>query len=553
MVRSHTIEPQMLSCRCKTVKTKRTIIAGLNSDTCSREMLLGLLTSVVKPEDNVMAIHVEETDDTFDPNTFHIHEDLCKSKKVDFQIKVCIGDSYISELAYQVRVSYATILALGCSSSGLNVSATSACLKGLPPSCTLLVMNSVGRILFQREGTCQQGSVKVALPLKSSQSFSSVYTCYNQSNTNRQLHKSLTIPSAPPVSSIRRITRRALSSAHKTVEVSDFVAQKLFHRLGLLEAEGSSRHFASQELRYATNNFSSDMVIGEGGHSKVYRATLEDGRAAAVKVLKTTHHSVSDLFREVDFLSSMNHKNIVQIIGFCDSGEMLAIVYDLLHGSLRRNLRQLRWSERMKVAIGVAKALEYLHHSHNPPIIHRDVKSSNILLSHDCEPILSDFGAAMVLRQSQHADAPFDVVGTFGYLAPEYMMYGKVDEKIDVYSYGVVLLELITGKEAIQTDQEIRESLVLWSLFIDLQARSLLSCGICERLIDPYLSEDYNKEEMEVMMVAARLCLMHSSSRRPTMKTILRLFEEPDHWLRMQRERDEFLKGTTLKDDSALF
>lgn len=188
---------------------------------------------------------------------------------------------------------------------------------------------------------------------------------------------------------MRRFTRRALSSAHKTVEVSDFVAQKLFHRLALLEAEGSSRHFASQELRYATNNFSPDMVIGEGGHSKVYRATLEDGRGAAVKVLKTTRHSVNDLFREVDFLSSMNHKNIVQIIGFCDSGEMLAIVYDLLHGSLRRNLRQLRWSGRMKVAIGVAKALEYLHHSHNPPIIHRDVKSSNILLSHDCEPIVS--------------------------------------------------------------------------------------------------------------------------------------------------------------------
>ncbi|KAK9944293.1 hypothetical protein M0R45_009866 [Rubus argutus] len=263
MVQSPMIEPQMISCRCKTVKKKkRTIIAGLNSETCGREMLLGLLTSVVKPEDNVIAIHVEETDDTFDPNTFHVHEDLCKSKKIDFEVKVCIAESYISELTYQVRVSYATILTLG-------------------------------------------------LQLFRAQCFS--HQC---------------------------LPERVTSFMHTS------------------EAEGSSRHFASQELRYATNNFSSEMVIGEGGHSKVYRATLEDGRAAAVKVLKTTHHSVRDLFREVDFLSSMNHKNIVQIIGFCDSGEMLAIVYDLLQGSLRKNLRQLNWSERMKVAIGVAKALD---------------------------------------------------------------------------------------------------------------------------------------------------------------------------------------------------
>lgn len=149
-----------------------------------------------------------------------------------------------------------------------------------------------------------------------------------------------------------------------------------------------------------------------------------------------------------------------------------------------------------------------------------------------------------MLKQSQNAQSntkPYNIVGTFGYLAPEYMMYGKIDEKIDVYSYGVVLLELITGKEAIQTDQNNRASLVLWvitkptisitnysmlqtrttqsNLMFILQARSLLGCGLGDRLIDPNL-KNYNKEEMGAMMMAARLCLLYSSSRRPTMKTV---------------------------------
>ncbi|KAK2974320.1 hypothetical protein RJ640_026881 [Escallonia rubra] len=118
-------------------------------------------------------------------------------------------------------------------------------------------------------------------------------------------------------------------------------------------------------------------------------------------------------------------------------------------------------------------------------------------------------------------------------------MYGKVDEKIDVYSYGVVLLELITGKKAIHTNEEANpESLVLW-------ARSLLCCGLCERPVDPSLGRDYNEDEVKTMITAVRLCLLHSSSRRPTMKTILHVFEEPDHWLQMQRQRqrEELFNG----------
>ncbi|GLT30012.1 hypothetical protein SLA2020_048380 [Shorea laevis] len=566
--------------RFRTVE-KRTIIVGLKSDYCSRQMLLQVLSMVVRPGDDVLAVHVQEMDDEFDPNTFHIHEDLCKSKQVDLLVKVCTGDSYISGLSNQVRVNHATILAIGCNHSGLKGSVISSFLKELPPTCTLLVMENAGRILFQRQGTSQQGCAGATLQV--SLSSSSKCSRIDQSVNPRHLHKSLTIPSFSPSPSASRIDTRghcilkkplqvpehqfkksltmpstsSTSSSPSTqqkqetvhVQVQDFCTSKLFQRIALLEAEKSTRHFTLQELSFATNNFNPAMVIGEGGHSVVYRANLEDGQKAAVKVLKPTHFSREDLVQEVEMVSSSKHDNIVKIIGFCANKEFLAIVYNLLKGNLKQHLKQLNWNERMGVAIGVAKALEYLHHVCDFLIIHRDVKPSNILLSDKCHPQLSDFGGAILHSHSSQVSAnkkPVNIVGALGYLAPEYMMYGKVDEKIDVYSYGVLLLQLITGKEVVQRKQTNHENLVLW-------ARSLLCYGVLDRLVDPYLSKNYKKEEMEIMIFIARLCLLHSSSRRPTMKTILRFFEDSECWVKMQGEKDQLQNRLYSKGEKELW
>lgn len=180
-----------------------------------------------------------------------------------------------------------------------------------------------------------------------------------------------------------------LKIASKRTQLPEFAAQKLFQRLALLEEKGISKRFTSSELVLATRDFSREMVIGEGGLSEVYRAILGDGRPAAVKVLKITRWSAEDLLQEVEILSDISHENIVGIIGYCYNREMHAVVYDLLKGSLKQKLRQLRWTERMGVAIGVAKALVHLHHSCDPPIIHRDVKSSNVLLSENYHPKVS--------------------------------------------------------------------------------------------------------------------------------------------------------------------
>ncbi|KAF5745788.1 serine/threonine-protein kinase CDL1-like isoform X1 [Tripterygium wilfordii] len=415
--------------------------------------------------------------------------------EIDFLVKVCTGETYIAELTHQVRVN--------------------------------------GRILLRRQGIYMHRSLIIESSISPSKKAS-----FAQPIITNQLKKCITTAPSSPTSSPKRNSGNTRKfSVNEDVQCPDWLSQKLFQRLAILEANGSSKRFTSTELNAATNNFSPAMFIAEGTNSMVYKANLVNGLAVAVKVLKNTHWSAEDLFQEVETLSSIKHENIVRIVGYCICRKMNAVVYDLLMGSLKQTLRTLKWSERMRIAVDVARALDHLHHCCNPPIIHRDVKSSNILLSNNYQSLLSDFGAAMVHNQSEENSEnmkPLNVVGTFGYLAPEYMMCGKIDEKVDVYSYGVVLLELITGKEAIQKNQANNESLVLW-------ASSLLSRGLWECLIDPELNREYDKKEMEMMMFMARLCLTHSSWRRPTMKVILRVFEEPEYWQKMQSGKHEFL------------
>lgn len=258
-----------------------------------------------------------------------------------------------------------------------------------------MVMDNLGRILLQKQGTSQQGSEKALL--QSSQSSVSKYAAGYQQANSCHLQKSLTLPSSLPSSSRQASEKQEISLANKKARpFPGFASSEPFPRLALQDSRGTSREFTSEQLNRATNNFNPVMVIGEGGHSKVYRANLEDGQAAAVKVL-SSHSSSHDLVQEVEILSQIKHENIVQIIGFCNDRNMKAIVYSLLKGSLKQYLRKMKWRERVGIAIGVAKALTYLHHSCNPPIIHRDVKSSNILLFDNFQPQVSEFQSNLKL------------------------------------------------------------------------------------------------------------------------------------------------------------
>ncbi|XP_019056925.1 PREDICTED: probable L-type lectin-domain containing receptor kinase II.1 isoform X2 [Tarenaya hassleriana] len=242
------------------------------------------------------------------------------------------------------------------------------------------------------------------------------------------------------------------------------------------------RVFSYQELLSATSGFAPENMVGKGGSGYVYRGCLPQGKELAVKILKPSVDVVKEFVVEIDIITGLHHNNIVSLFGFCSENENLLLVYNFLpRGSLEENLHGNKkdtsafgWSERYKAALGVAEALNYLHNGRELPVIHRDVKSSNILLSDDFEAQLSDFGLAnWDVNSSSSQRICTDVAGTFGYLAPEYFMHGRVSEKVDVYAFGVVLLELLSGRKPIDSgNNNCQESLVLWILIIFRRSQS---------------------------------------------------------------------------------
>ncbi|XP_057970931.1 proline-rich receptor-like protein kinase PERK8 [Malania oleifera] len=287
--------------------------------------------------------------------------------------------------------------------------------------------------------------------------------------------------------------------------------------------------FTYEELIEATNGFSAQNLLGEGGFGSVYKGCLLDGREVAVKQLKIGGGQGEREFRaEVEIISRVHHRHLVSLVGYCISERQRLLVYDYVpNNTLHYHLHGERgpimdWAMRVKVAAGAAHGIAYLHEDCHPRIIHRDIKSSNILLDNNFEAQVSDFGLAK-LALDAHTHVTTRVMGTFGYMAPEYASSGKLTEKSDVFSFGVVLLELITGRKPVDASQPLGdESLVEW-------ARPLLTQALddeeFEELVDPRLENDYVEGEMFRMIEAAAACVRHSAARRPRMSQIVRALD----------------------------
>ncbi|PWZ08622.1 hypothetical protein Zm00014a_008754 [Zea mays] len=267
------------------------------------------------------------------------------------------------------------------------------------------------------------------------------------------------------------------------------------------------RFFTYEELYQITNGFSSQNLLGEGGFGSVYKGCLADGREVAVKKLK-------------DGGGQGEHDQRLLVYDFVPN--------DTLHYHLHgRGVPVLEWPARVKIAAGSARGIAYLHEDCQPRIIHRDIKSSNILLDNNFEALVADFGLAR-LAMDACTHVTTRVMGTFGYLAPEYASSGKLTERSDVFSFGVVLLELITGRKPVDASKPLGdESLVEWHSY--LQARPLLTqaleTGDAGELVDARLNKNYNEVEMFRMIEAAAACIRHSASRRPRMSQVVRVLD----------------------------
>ncbi|XP_028771743.1 proline-rich receptor-like protein kinase PERK1 [Neltuma alba] len=291
-----------------------------------------------------------------------------------------------------------------------------------------------------------------------------------------------------------------------------------------------------EELRSATGGFSESNILGQGGFGTVYKGVLPpNNKIVAIKKLKPdATQGKPEFLTEVETISRAHHRHIVSLVGYYigpDEAhkEVMMLVYEYIpNNSLDSHLHgagteTIDWQTRMKIAIGSAKGLTYLHEGCNPKIIHRDIKSANILLLDDFQPKIADFGLAKPLSDTVTHQSLQQVAGTVGYLAPECLAGGKISEKSDVFAFGVVLLELITGEKPCRPFAD--GAIVNWArpkLFTALNSKD----RNFEALADPRLQNKYNSEEMFRMVSCAANCLRDSANLRPRRSQVVDALEE---------------------------
>ncbi|THU50395.1 hypothetical protein C4D60_Mb06t19770 [Musa balbisiana] len=279
------------------------------------------------------------------------------------------------------------------------------------------------------------------------------------------------------------------------------------------------RRFAYKEMKKATENFST--VIGKGGFGTVYKAQFVDGPIAAVKRMdKVSKQGEEEFCREIELLARLHHRHLVALKGFCAERNERFLVYEYMeNGSLKDHLhssgrKRLSWRTRLQIAIDVANALEYLHFYCDPPLCHRDIKSSNILLDEKFVAKVADFGLAHASRSDAII---FEPVNTdIRYMDPEYVVTQELTEKSDIYSYGVLLLELVSGRRAIHENR----NLVEWS------QKFLATDSRLPELVDPATGDSFDFEQLHMVVELIKWCTHKEGRARPSIKQVLRVFSE---------------------------
>ncbi|KAM3207959.1 hypothetical protein ACQJBY_062937 [Aegilops geniculata] len=309
---------------------------------------------------------------------------------------------------------------------------------------------------------------------------------------------------------------------------------------------GQIKRFSWRELQTATNNFSEQNVLGKGGFGKVYKGVLPgpDSKKVAIKRLFEVGSPEGEMafLREVELISIAVHKNILRLIGFCTTPTERLLIYPFMENlSVASRLRDIElnepildWTTRMTIALGAARGLEYLHEHCNPKIIHRDVKAANVLLDGNFEAVIGDFGLAKMMDMGRNT-VTTGVRGTMGHIAPEYFKTGRPSVKTDIFGYGVMLLEIVTGERAMFPDFLEGAGEVM---LVD-QVKLLMQEGRLEEIVDRNIGCGYDFQELVKIIQVALLCTNIDPCQRPAMSEVVHMLEEKivpeDQWEEWQR------------------
>ncbi|XP_023156689.1 protein NSP-INTERACTING KINASE 3 isoform X2 [Zea mays] len=295
---------------------------------------------------------------------------------------------------------------------------------------------------------------------------------------------------------------------------------------------GHLKQYSFQEMRMATNNFSQRNILGEGGYGIVYKGDLPDGTTVAVKRLKDHDSVVGDdqFHTEVEVISLAVHRNLLHLNGFCVANNERLLVYPYMpNGTVASKLKEcvdgepaLDWAKRKRIALGASQGLLYLHEQCDPKIIHRDIKASNVLLDEYLEAVVADFGLAKLVDHWM-SHVVTSVRGTIGRIPPEYYLSGHASEKTDVFCFGLLLIELVTGRSTL----ELHENEFDKGGIIEL-AKELLEQNKLSMFVDRKLGSNYDSAELEEMVQIALLCTMYRSCHRPRMSEIVKMLEGGD-------------------------
>ncbi|KAL7220918.1 hypothetical protein ACSBR2_013743 [Camellia fascicularis] len=317
---------------------------------------------------------------------------------------------------------------------------------------------------------------------------------------------------------------------------------------------GWGHWFTLRDLEIATNRFSKENIIGEGGYGVVYQGHLINGTPVAVKnLLNNLGQAEKEFSVEVEAIGHVRHKNLVRLLGYCIEGTHRLLVYEYvnngnleqwLHGAMRQH-GYLTWEARMKILLGTAKALAYLHEAIEPKVVHRDIKSSNILIDDDFNAKISDFGLAKLLGAGT-THITTRVMGTFGYVAPEYANSGLLNEKSDVYSFGVVLLEAITGRDPVDYGRPAHEvNLVDWLKMMVGSRRS-------DEVVDPTIEIRPSTSALKRALLTSLRCVDPDAAKRPKMGQVVRMLESEEYPIPREDRRRRRNHAVTIEVESQM-